>query len=57
MNTLAAEIFEQLATLPERTPEQRAADRRSAAILRGNADQPPTRTRHVCCSCVDEAAS
>lgn len=30
----SADIFEALATLPDRTPAQRAADKRSAAILR-----------------------
>jgi len=32
--TTPAEIFETLAQLPDRTPAQRAADERSAAILR-----------------------
>lgn len=32
--TTPADIFEALAALPDRTPAQRAADERSAAILR-----------------------
>jgi len=32
--TTPADIFDALAQLPDRTPEQRAADRRSARILR-----------------------
>ena len=32
--TTPADIFEALASLPDRTPAQRAADERSAAILR-----------------------
>lgn len=32
--TTPADIFEALAALPNRTPAQRAADERSAAILR-----------------------
>jgi hypothetical protein len=41
----SAEIFEALAQLPDRTPAQRAADERSAAILRAaerfRGDPPP----------------
>ena len=57
--TTPADIFEALAALPDRTPAQRAADERSAAILREALEMNPYRSRHVCCSCVDwdEAAS
>lgn len=55
--TTPADIFEALAALPDRTPAQRAADERSAAILRDGCEWNPYRTRHVCCSCVDEDAS
>lgn len=34
--TTSADIFETLAQLPDRTPAQRAADERSAAILRAS---------------------
>jgi hypothetical protein len=49
----SADIFEALAQLPDRTPAQRAADERSAAILRAADEWNPPRSRHVCCSCMD----
>lgn len=55
--TTPADIFEALAQLPDRTPAQRAADERSAAILRASEEWKPVQGRHVCCSCVDEEAS
>lgn len=42
--TTPADIFEALAQLPSRTPEQRAADRRSARILRANEPGAPMLT-------------
>lgn len=39
--TTPADIFETLAQLPDRTPAQRAADERSAAILRSRGEQFP----------------
>jgi hypothetical protein len=39
--TTPADIFEVLAALPDRTPAQRAADERSAAILRFRGEHFP----------------
>jgi hypothetical protein len=39
--TTPADIFETLAQLPDRTPAQRAADERSAAILRSRGELFP----------------
>lgn len=39
--TMSADIFETLAQLPDRTPEQRAADLASVAILRDRAELLP----------------
>jgi len=50
-----ADIFETLAGLPDRPPEQRAADERSAAILR-DADALYDRWFGCSCACHEDAS-
>jgi hypothetical protein len=53
--TTPADIFETLAQLPDRTPAQRAADERSAAILRA-ADALYDRWLRCSRGCCEEAS-
>lgn len=53
--TTPADIFEALAALPDRTPAQRAADERSAAILRGT-DDLYDRWFGCTCDCHEDAS-